>query len=92
MQNFKRPEKTLPRVEGGTTGHHKNWVDSILNNKPATSNFDYAGPLNELVMLGNVAVMAGKKIEWDSQKLEIKNDPSLNHLLKRDKYRQGWSV
>jgi predicted dehydrogenase len=92
MKNFKRPEKTLPRVEGGTEGHHKNWVDSILNNKPATSNFEYAGPLNEVVMLGNVAVRAGKRIEWDAEKLEIKNDSSLNHLIKRDQYRNGWSV
>jgi predicted dehydrogenase len=92
MQAYKRPEKTLARVEGGTTGHHRNFVEAILNNKAAVSNFDYAGPLNELVLLGNVAVRAGKKIEWDAQKLEIKNDPSLNHLLKRDQYRQGWTV
>ena len=92
MRDFKRPAKTLPRVEGGTTGHHKNWVDCVLANKQAVSNFDYAGPLNEIVMLGNVAVRAGKKVEWDAKKLEIRNDPSLNHLLRREKYRQGWTV
>jgi hypothetical protein len=91
MRDFKKPEKTLPRVEGGTQGHHRNWVESVLNKKEAVSNFEYAGPLNEIVMLGNVAVRAGKKIEWDAAKLEIKNDASLNYLLRRE-YRNGWTV
>jgi predicted dehydrogenase len=91
MRDFKKPEKTLPRVEGGTQGHHRNWVESVLNKKEAVSNFEYAGPLNEIVMLGNVAVRAGKKIEWDGAKMEIRNDSDLNYLLRRE-YRNGWTV
>ena len=55
------------------------------------SNFDYAGAMTEAVLLGNVAVRAGKKIHWDAKKLEITNLPEANQYL-RTEYREGWRV
>ena len=53
------------------------------------SNFGYAGPLTETVVLGCVAMRAGKRIEWDGPKMKITNDEKANAFLKRE-YRQPW--
>ena len=39
--------------------------------------------------LGNLAMKAGRTIQWDGQKQVIVDDPEANKLLKRD-YRAPW--
>jgi len=88
MKAYKRPEKTSPRIRGS---HEDDWVRACKTGKPASSNFDYAGPLTETVLLGNLAIRAGKKIYWDSENLKVTNCPEANKLVQRQ-YRQGWSL
>ena len=52
---FKAPEPTIPRI---AESHQANWIEAILNKKNTTSNFDYAGPLTEAVLMGNLAIKA----------------------------------
>ena len=64
MQAYKRPKKTVPRVEGSR--HEQNWLDAIKGKTKATSPFDYAGPFTETVLLGNLAIaFPGTKLLWD---------------------------
>jgi hypothetical protein len=55
------------------------------------SNFDYAGPLTEAVLLGNVAIRSAKKLLWDAENMNMSNFPDANKYLKED-YRNGWSL
>ena len=88
MQKVGRPPKVLAR----SVGHYKEWVDACRGGQPAGSNFvDHAGLLTEVCMLGNVALRAGKRIEWDGAAMKITNDPSANRFLQRE-YRKGWSL
>ena len=70
---------------------------AIKGGDPTVSNFpDYAGPLTEMVLLGNLAVWtadsgSGPKIEWDAKNLAAKNVPNLEKLIKPE-YRQGYSI
>ncbi len=83
-----------PKVEfEKSPGHFNEWIRAIKGGPAATSNFpDYAGPLSETVLLGNLAVWAdGKKIEWDSKKLVATNAPEVAHIVKSE-YRKGWSL
>ena len=48
------------------------------------SNFDYAGRLTETVLLGNLAMRAGQKIEWDAKNLKVTNVPEANQFVKRE--------
>ena len=57
-REYKRPEKTLPRVEG----HHADWLQACKGGQPASGNFEYGARLCEFVMLGNVALRAQKLI------------------------------
>ncbi|NQT11703.1 MAG: gfo/Idh/MocA family oxidoreductase, partial [Planctomycetes bacterium] len=65
---------------------------------PAMSNFpDYAGPLSEVVLTGNLAVWLaaepgqGQKIAWDSKNLKAGNVEGLETLIKPE-YRQGYTL
>ena len=83
-----------PQVEFELSiGHFVEWVRAIKGGEPAKSNFtDYAGPLTETILLGNLAVWAdGKKIEWDAQKLEATNAPEVMHVVKKE-YREGFAI
>jgi hypothetical protein len=86
--------KTIPRSDG----HHMEWVAACKGGKPAGSNFDWAGPLTESVLLGNVALRLGlreeltiTKLLWDTEALKSTNLEDANKYL-RNEYRAGWSV
>jgi predicted dehydrogenase len=72
-------------------GHFREWVDAIKGGDPAMSNFpEYAGPLTETILLGNLAVWAdGKKIEWDAKNLVATNAPEVASIVNKE-YRNGW--
>lgn len=91
MKGFKKPEPFLPRVEGGAAGHYQEWVDACKGGRKPLSNFDYAGPLTEAILLGNIAAKAGRKIEWDGPAMKVTNIPEVNQHLRRQ-YRSGWTL
>ena len=88
-KDFKKPEATLARVEG--QNHYHNWLAAVRGGEPACSNFDYAAPLTIVANFGNVALFAGKKLEFDFDKFEITNDKDANKLLTKE-YRKGWEL
>jgi predicted dehydrogenase len=74
-------------------GHEKEWFEAIRDpKKPAMSNFpDYAGPLTETILLGNLAIWKRGRVEWDPINLKPLNDPSLARIVKSE-YRGGYEV
>ncbi len=84
---YKRPPKTLPR----SVGHYQEWIEACKNGTPTRSNFGFAGPLTEAVLLGMVCVRAGgAKLEWDSQNLKT-SLPAANDYIHYE-YRKGWEL
>ncbi len=69
--------------------HYLEWIDACKGGQPAWSNFDYAGPMTEAMLLGLVALRTGEKIEWDAKKMRVTNLPEANELV-RHEYRKGW--
>ena len=84
-KDFQPPPKTVPR----SPGHYTEWIAACKGGAPAMSNFGYAGSLTEAVLLGNVALRVGKKIEWDAQNLQVRNAPEAAQYIRRQ-YRKGW--
>jgi predicted dehydrogenase len=73
-------------------GHFAEFVRAIRGGPAPLANFaDYAGPLTETVLLGNLAVYAGKKVEWDARALRAKNAPEVETLI-RPVYRKGYTL
>ena len=105
------PEKEdMPEPE---YGHQRKWVDACkagFNSKEhldLTSSFDYAGPMTETVLMGNLAIRsymlrkeapngsfdyyARKKLLWDGENMKITNIEEANQFVTR-KYRKGWKI
>ena len=80
-------------------GHFTEFANAIKGGPPARSNFtNYAGPLTETILLGNLAVWAareassqGKKIEWDAKNLKATNAPEVAHII-TPTYRAGYTL
>ncbi|HNT87710.1 MAG TPA: Gfo/Idh/MocA family oxidoreductase, partial [Candidatus Hydrogenedentes bacterium] len=71
MKDYTRPPKTLPRVRGQNP--YYNWIKACKGEDEAASHFDYAGPLTEAANMGNVALLAGERIEFDVETMRITN-------------------
>jgi hypothetical protein len=91
-KNYKRPAQQLRRV---TTGHEMDWVrackETPENRVEATSNFGYSGPMNEMVVMGVVAVRLQdlkRELEWDGENMRFTNisDSDEIRVVKSDKF------
>jgi predicted dehydrogenase len=81
MREAKFPPKTIPRVPGGDS--FQEWISACKGGPLPGSNFEYAAPLTEMVLLGNLALRArGRKVQWDSARLRIPNAPELEKHLR----------
>lgn len=95
--------KTLARVP---EGHYHQWVNACIagyGKNELSSPFDYAGPLTETILMGNLALRSynlkdssgkysgRKKLLWDAANMKITNFDEANAFVKRD-YRAGWTL
>jgi hypothetical protein len=87
MRAYQVPSKTIPR----SNGHHRDWIEACKGGRPASSHFDYAGPMTEVILLGNVALRTGKKVSWDGANMKATNAPEADQYI-RPEYRNGWTI
>ena len=89
MLEYNQPKAYIPRVN---TSHEKDWIRACKDGNPASSSFDYGGPLTEMVLLGMIAIRCkNQKLIWDSKNFKFKNNEKANSLLHKE-YRKGWSL
>ena len=74
-------------------GHFKEFTNAIRGEGTPMSNFPtYAGPLTETILLGNLAVWSGKKVDWDAENMVAANaDESVKDMI-RHKYKNGYTL
>ena len=94
-------------------GHQRKWVEACKagykssEHQALTSSFDYAGPMTETVLMGNLAIRsymlrrenaegkmsfyARKKLIWDGENTRITNLEEANQFVGRV-YRSGWEM
>ena len=93
-------------------GHHSKWLEACKagygsdKHKALTSSFDFAGPLTESILMGNLAIRSynyrekvgerfeypgRKKLLWDGANMKITNFEPANQFVKRT-YREGWTL
>ncbi|NQU88368.1 MAG: Gfo/Idh/MocA family oxidoreductase [Mariniphaga sp.] len=67
------------------------WIDPFLEDKESAGSFLLARPVTETILLGAVALRAGKKIVYDSKNMKITNNEDANKYFFRE-YRKGWEM
>ena len=94
-------------------GHPVAWMDAVkagfnsAEHKALTSSFDYAGPLTETVLMGNLAIRSYQqrvtdakgimsfpgrnRLKWDGEAMRITNYEAANEFVSRS-YRSGWEL
>jgi predicted dehydrogenase len=83
--------KVPPSIER-SPGHYEEWVQACKGGPPPVSNFDYAGPLTEIALVGVLSLRApGRRLEWDSENLKFKNAPELSRYIHVE-CRRGWAL
>lgn len=87
--DFKSAPELFPKMSNWDRCHYEEWITACKGGPKAYSNFDTAGPVSEAVLLGNVAIRAGQRIEWDAKRLRVTNAPVANQFI-RTTYRPGW--
>ena len=90
MNEFERPEKTIPRSPGIAL----EWIEAAKSGKKSTTDFSYSGPLTECMLLGNLAIRLKEKntiLHWDHANMKVTNLAEANQLLHFE-YRQGWEL
>lgn len=81
MEHFQEPQKSIRRIsEDMNGGHEQDWIrackEPVERRLVASSDFEEADPLTELVLLGNLAVKLqslNRKIQWDGPNMQITN-------------------
>jgi hypothetical protein len=86
--------KTIPR----SPGHYIEWIQACKGGPAPGSNFDWAGPLTETVLLGNITLRVQLRedltrfaLRWDPAAFRFTNLEEANAFLKRE-YRPGWTL
>ena len=85
--------ETLRRIPGYKVGgiddfpHAQDWIrackESPENRVQSTANFDYAGPFNEMVVMGVLAVRLqalNRVLKWDGQNMQFTNISATDEL------------
>ncbi len=84
----------LPQIDIPDRDHYAEFLDAVLagGRTPCSAGFDYAGPLTESVLMGNVAArFPGETLAFDGKALRFTNKPEANQYLTRD-YRDKWRI
>jgi hypothetical protein len=70
--------------------HYVGWADACRGVGQTTSNFGYAGPLTETVLLGTIAIrQPAKTMLWNAANGTFADQPKANAMLTKP-YRQGF--
>jgi predicted dehydrogenase len=81
-----------PSTQDADPSHFEEFFMAIHDPKKVpTSNIpDYGGPLTETILLGNLAIWKGGRVEWNAETL-TPDDPALAKIV-RPEYRPGYEV
>ena len=86
--SYGKPKTKLARVPN--ENHEMNWVDAAKGKTDISCPFEYAAKLTETMLLGVVALKAGKKLEYDGANMRVTNVAAANQYLDRQA-RAGWT-
>jgi predicted dehydrogenase len=84
----------MPQIELADRDHYGEFIDVVLGGGKdrCSANFDYAGPLTESVLIGNIAAhFPGETLEFDAKRLTFPKKREANQYLTRT-YRNGWKM
>jgi len=90
-QNKPFPMDESSSRDVGRGDRQSQWLAACQGGNPSPGSFLNTAAITDTVNLGTVALRAGKKVLFDSEKMKITNDSEANKYLYRE-YREGWEL
>jgi len=89
----KLPDQPRPNNVEYVDLHAQNFLDCIRNNTPEKLNCGIETAANVAIncCIGNIAQQLGRKVFWDAQKGQFRNDPVANRMIGAE-YHNGWKL
>jgi predicted dehydrogenase len=79
--------------EESNLDHYHGFIEGCISGKQPSDGFDYAGPLTEAVLLGNIAVRhRDQKLTWNADKMKLTSPGGDRSKWLRRDYRDGWDI
>jgi predicted dehydrogenase len=85
-----RPSEIVGRAEG-KGGEHRNFYDCVKSRNDCYAPAETGHRTITIAHLGNIAMMLGRKLQWDSAKEDFVADAEASALLTR-KQREPWTM
>ena len=86
-QDFKPGDEQLPV----SPEHNRNFIDCVKSRQETICPVEMAIRCDAICQLANIAALAGRVIQWDSEQEKIIDDPEAAKMLVRP-YREKWKV
>jgi predicted dehydrogenase len=93
-ESYKAPSPSIP----SSPGHEEEWILACKGGVPGGSDFEWAGPLTETVLLGNIALrpelkekLSTQGLIWNPEKFSFSNMTEADKFLHTE-YRKGWNL
>lgn len=88
MDAYKQPPKTLPR----SPGNEREWLGACKGGKTKPGgNFEFSGMVTETLLLGNLAIRAGQRLQWDRTNLKVLSSDAAQKMIAPER-RKGWEL
>lgn len=71
--------------------HVKNFIDCVKTREKPNADIEIGSHIAKVAHLGNIAYKTGRKVYWDAEKNEFKNDREANEMIV-PKYRDPWKL
>jgi predicted dehydrogenase len=88
-ESRKRSFVPPPDILRRSPGHYQEWIQAARGGPPALANFEFEAPIAEALMLGNIALRTGEKLNWDGDNFKVTNSSAAQAMLDFE-YRGDW--
>jgi predicted dehydrogenase len=86
-----RPSEIVARKDGSLGGEHRNFLDSVKSRQPCYAPFETGHRTVTIAHIGNIAMLLGRKLRWNSQTERFVDDAEADKMLSRHQ-REPWTV
>jgi predicted dehydrogenase len=86
-----RPGEIVKREDGGKGGEYRNFLDCIKSRHACYAPAETGHRTITIAHIGNLAMLLGRKLQWDPTAERFVNDPAADSMLSRPQ-REPWTL
>ncbi len=89
--HVERPSEVVAREDGGKGGEHRDFLDCVKSRKACYAPAEIGHRTITIAHIGNIAMMLGRRLEWDPDAERFVDDAEADAMLSREQ-RKPWTL